>query len=195
MEKFSKQIYNKIIFFSSKKTAWIYLSFISFIESIIFPVPTDIFLAPIIISQRSKTIFLIFVTVLFSVLGGILGYFLGQYLWDLILPSINFIYPNFDEGFNSFEKNFLQYGWFLVIIGGFTPFPYKIITISSGILQLDLLMFIVCSILSRGARFSFVGFMFFKFGESIKNILEKYLNLMSIILITLFILYVYYKFF
>lgn len=195
MEKFSKQIYNKIIFFSSKRTAWIYLSFISFIESIIFPVPTDIFLAPIIISQRSKTIFLIFVTVLFSVLGGILGYFLGQYLWDLILPSINFIYPNFDEGFNSFEKNFLQYGWFLVIIGGFTPFPYKIITISSGILQLDLLMFIVCSILSRGARFSFVGFMFFKFGESIKNILEKYLNLMSIILITLFILYVYYKFF
>ena len=195
MEKFSKQIYNKIIFFSSKKTAWIYLSFISFIESIIFPVPTDIFLAPIIISQRSKTIFLIFVTVLFSVLGGILGYFLGQYLWDLILPNINFIYPNFDEGFNSFEKNFLQYGWFLVIIGGFTPFPYKIITISSGILQLDLLMFIVCSILSRGARFSFVGFMFFKFGESIKNVLEKYLNLMSIILITLFILYVYYKFF
>ncbi len=195
MEKFSKQIYNKIIFFSSKRTAWIYLSFISFIESIIFPVPTDIFLAPIIISQRSKTIFLIFVTVLFSVLGGILGYFLGQYLWDLILPSINFIYPNFDEDFNSFEKNFLQYGWFLVIIGGFTPFPYKIITISSGILQLDLLMFIVCSILSRGARFSFVGFMFFKFGESIKNILEKYLNLMSIILITLFILYVYYKFF
>ena len=195
MEKFSKQIYNKIIFFSSKRTAWIYLSFISFIESIIFPVPTDIFLAPIIISQRSKTIFLIFVTVLFSVLGGILGYFLGQYLWDLILPNINFIYPNFDEGFNSFEKNFLQYGWFLVIIGGFTPFPYKIITISSGILQLDLLMFIVCSILSRGARFSFVGFMFFKFGESIKNILEKYLNLMSIILITLFILYVYYKFF
>ena len=195
MEKFSKQIYNKIIFFSSKKTAWIYLSFISFIESIIFPVPTDIFLAPIIISQRSKTIFLIFVTVLFSVLGGILGYFLGQYLWDLILPSINFIYPNFDEGFNSFEKNFLQYGWFLVIIGGFTPFPYKIITISSGILQLDLLMFIVCSILSRGARFSFVGFMFFKFGESIKNVLEKYLNLMSIILITLFILYVYYNFF
>ena len=195
MEKFSKQIYNKIIFFSSKRTAWIYLSFISFIESIIFPVPTDIFLAPIIISQRSKTIFLIFVTVLFSVLGGILGYFLGQYLWDLILPSINFIYPNFDEGFNSFEKNFLQYGWFLVIIGGFTPFPYKIITISSGILQLDLLMFIICSVLSRGARFSFVGFMFFKFGESIKNILEKYLNLMSIILITLFILYVYYKFF
>ena len=195
MEKFSKQIYNKIIFFSSKRTAWIYLSFISFIESIIFPVPTDIFLAPIIISQRSKTIFLIFVTVLFSVLGGILGYFLGQYLWDLILPSINFIYPNFDEGFNSFEKNFLQYGWFLVIIGGFTPFPYKIITISSGILQLDLLMFIVCSILSRGARFSFVGFMFFKFGESIKNVLEKYLNLMSIILITLFILYVYYNFF
>ena len=195
MKKFIKKIYNKIIFFSSKKTAWIYLSFISFIESIIFPIPTDIFLAPIIISQRSKTIFLIFVTVLFSVLGGILGYFLGQYLWDLILPSINFIYPNFDEGFNSFEKNFLQYGWFLVIIGGFTPFPYKIITISSGILQLDLLMFIVCSILSRGARFSFVGFMFFKFGESIKNILEKYLNLMSIILITLFILYVYYKFF
>ena len=195
MKKFIKQIYNKIIFFSSKKTAWIYLSFISFIESIIFPIPTDIFLAPIIISQRSKTIFLIFVTVFFSVLGGILGYFLGLYLWDLILPSINFIYPNFNEGFKSFEKNFLQYGWFLVIIGGFTPFPYKIITISSGILQLDLLMFIICSVLSRGARFSFVGFMFFKFGESIKNILEKYLNLMSIILITLFILYVYYKFF
>ena len=195
MEKFSKNIYNKIIFFSSKRTAWIYLSFISFIESIIFPVPTDVFLAPIVISQRSKTIFLIFVTVLFSVLGGILGYFLGLYLWDLVLPSINFMYPNFTEGFNSFEKNFLQYGWFLVIIGGFTPFPYKIITISSGILQLDLLMFIICSILSRGARFSLVGFMFYKFGENIKIVLEKYLNLISIILVTLFILYVYYKFF
>ena len=183
-------IYKKIINFSKAKNAWKYLSFISFIESIVFPIPTDVFLAPLILARKNKTFFYIFITIFFSVLGGIAGYLIGFYFWEHFSSKIIFLLPAFNENFLKFKVNFNEFGWFIVLIGGFTPIPYKIITISSGILGLDLILFIVCSIISRSARFIFVGYMFYKFGENIKLIIEKYINYISIILIILFFIYV-----
>ena len=160
-------LFNKTLDYSGRKKSWIVLSFISFIESIFFPIPTDLFLAPMIMANRKKTVFLISITILFSVLGGIIGYIIGFYFWESIAPKMNIIYPAFQEGFLNFKNKFSELSWLLIIIGGFTPFPFKIITISSGILQLDIFLFIGCSIISRSARFILVGYMFFKYGKDI----------------------------
>ena len=188
-------LFNKTLDYSGRKKSWIVLSFISFIESIFFPIPTDLFLAPMIIANRNKTIFLISTTILFSVMGGIIGYLIGFYFWESIAPKINIIYPTFQEEFLNFKNKFSELSWMLIMIGGFTPFPFKIITISSGILQLDIFLFIGCSIISRGARFILVGYMFFKYGENIKSTIHRHINFVSLVLILIFLVYIFIKFY
>ena len=188
-------LFNKTLDYSGRKKSWIVLSFISFIESIFFPIPTDLFLAPMIIANRNKTIFLISTTILFSVLGGIIGYMIGFYFWESIAPKMNIIYPAFQEGFLNFKNKFSELSWMLIMIGGFTPFPFKIITISSGILQLDIFLFIGCSIISRSARFILVGYMFFKYGKDIKSTIQRHINLVSLVLILVFLGYMFIKFY
>ena len=188
-------LFNKTLDYSGRKKSWIVLSFISFIESIFFPIPTDLFLAPMIMANRKKTVFLISITILFSVLGGIIGYIIGFYFWESIAPKMNIIYPAFQEGFLNFKNKFSELSWVLIIIGGFTPFPFKIITISSGILQLDIFLFIGCSIISRSARFILVGYMFFKYGKDIKSTIQRHINLVSLVLILVFLVYIFIKFY
>lgn len=188
-------LFNKTLDYSGRKKSWIVLSFISFIESIFFPIPTDLFLAPMIMANRKKTVFLISITILFSVLGGIIGYIIGFYFWESIAPKMNIIYPAFQEGFLNFKNKFSELSWVLIIIGGFTPFPFKIITISSGILQLDIFLFIGCSIISRSARFILVGYMFFKYGKDIKSTIQRHINLVSLVLILVFLGYIFIKFY
>jgi len=188
-------LFNKALDYSGRKKSWIVLSFISFIESIFFPIPTDLFLAPMIIANRNKTIFLISITILFSVMGGIIGYVIGFYFWESIAPKMNIIYPAFQEGFLNFKNKFSELSWMLIMIGGFTPFPFKIITISSGILQLDIFLFIGCSIISRSARFMLVGYMFFRYGKDIKLTIQRHINLVSLVLILIFLVYIFLKFY
>ena len=195
LNNYFQLLFNKILDFSERKKSWIVLSFISFVESIFFPIPTDLFLAPMIIANRNKTIFLISITILFSVLGGIIGYIIGFYFWESIAPKMNIIYPAFQEGFLNFKNKFSELSWVLIIIGGFTPFPFKIITISSGILQLDIFLFIGCSIISRSARFILVGYMFFKYGKDIKSTIQRHINLVSLVLILIFLVYIFIKFY
>ena len=195
LNNYFQLLFNKILDFSGRKKSWIVLSFISFVESIFFPIPTDLFLAPMIIANRNKTIFLISITILFSVLGGIIGYIIGFYFWESIAPKMNIIYPAFQEGFLNFKNKFSELSWLLIIIGGFTPFPFKIITISSGILQLDIFLFIGCSIISRSARFILVGYMFFKYGKDIKSTIQRHINLVSLVLILVFLGYMFIKFY
>ena len=195
LNNYFQLLFNKILDFSGRKKSWIVLSFISFVESIFFPIPTDLFLAPMIMANRKKTVFLISITILFSVLGGIIGYIIGFYFWESIAPKMNIIYPAFQEGFLNFKNKFSELSWVLIIIGGFTPFPFKIITISSGILQLDIFLFIGCSIISRSARFILVGYMFFKYGKDIKSTIQRHINLVSLVLILVFLGYMFIKFY
>ena len=146
-------------------------------------------------ANRKKTVFLISITILFSVLGGIIGYIIGFYFWESIAPKMNIIYPAFQEGFLNFKNKFSELSWVLIIIGGFTTFPFKIITISSGILQLDIFLFIGCSIISRSARFILVGYMFFKYGKDIKSTIQRHINLVSLVLILVFLGYMFIKFY
>ena len=165
------------------------LSVLSFLESIIIPIPVDIFLAPMIVLNKSKAFFLVTITIIFSVLGGILGYYIGFYFWDIFSYKIVNLHPNFEKHFQSFTEKFNDFGWLIVIIGGFTPLPYKVITISSGILNLNIYLFILFSLISRGARFILVGYLFYKYGLRIKSKLEKNINIISLLLILIFLIF------
>tara|TARA_Y200000002_G_C22376821_1_gene535483 strand:+ start:70 stop:660 length:591 start_codon:yes stop_codon:yes gene_type:complete len=189
MKIYIKKVYDNALLYLQKKSSWFMLSVLSFLESIFFPIPVDVFLAPMIVLNKSRAIFLVTITIIFSVLGGILGYYIGFYFWDIFSYKIINLHPNFEENFQFFTEKFDEFGWLIVIIGGFTPLPYKVITISSGILNLNIYLFILFSLISRGARFILVGYLFYKYGLSIKSKLEKNINIISILLILIFLIF------
>ena len=189
LHNYFNNIYLKFLDYLSRKNSWKFLGFLSFIESIFFPIPPDLMLVPMILADRKKTIFLVKITTIFSVIGGIFGYFIGLYFWDVLSPHIFNWLPSFNEYFREFKIKFNEIGWLIIILGGFTPFPFKVITISCGIMQVNLILFVLFSFLSRGLRFALIGFLMFKFGSSIKKIIEEYLMIFTILLLSLIIIY------
>ncbi len=174
--------YEKLILLCKKKKAKNFLYLISFLESIFFPFPTDPFLIPYIIAEK-RIIKIVFFVTLFSVLGGIFSYYIGSFLWIKLQPLLNSHYQKIILLVNEFENNYKEYGIILIIIGGFSPFPYKITCLASGILGINILSFIFLSFLSRGIRFLLASFLILKYGEYSLNIIRKNILLISIFLI------------
>ena len=163
-----------------------FLSFFSFIESSFFPIPPDIILIPMIIAKRTNAFFYAFICTASSVLGGIFGYLIGYYLFNSIgIIIIN--YYNLSDQFILFENYYLQYGIWIILGAGFTPFPFKFITIASGVFGLNILLFIIISILARGLRFYLIAFLLRIFGEVIENIINKYFNFLASVFFILLI--------
>ena len=134
------KIYKNILNVCKKKKAKKFLYLISFFESILFPFPTDPFLIPYIIADKKFVKLTIYVT-LFSVLGGLFGYFIGYFLWGNVSILFNETFPESTALINNFEEDYNEFGILLVLIGGFSPFPYKITSLASGILGLMYLCF------------------------------------------------------
>ena len=190
-----KSLYEKILDsclnFCSKKNSKVYIYLISFIESIFFPIPTDIFLFPYVLVRQKEYLKISIYVTFFSVLGGIVAYLIGFYIWNKISPFLMNFNPSFVLKLNSFNEQFYELGIILIIIGGFSPFPYKVTCLGSGIIGINIFQFIIFSFLSRFLRFFLVSYFVFKYGDATKNIIGKYVNFISIILIVIFILYVF----
>jgi membrane protein YqaA with SNARE-associated domain len=174
-----KNIYNKILLISAKPKAEIFLGSIAFIESSFFPIPPDLLLLPMALARPLKWIRLAIIATFFSVLGGVFGYFIGVFLWDTIGQSIIDFY-HLENQFDVFRNNYNEKGALIVFIAGFTPIPYKLITISSGGMHLDLMTFIVASLLSRGARFFILTGIIRIFGDTAKKIIDKYFGMLTL---------------
>ena len=169
----------------SPKAVW-FLSLVSFTESSIFPIPPDIILIPMIIAKRINAFFYAFICTISSVIGGVAGYCIGFFFFNSIgLLIVN--YYGLHNQFTNFETYYQAYGIWIVLGAGFTPFPFKVITIASGLFQLNFFIFIISSLLSRGARFYLVAGLIFLFGESIKNFIDKYFNFLTILFFILLI--------
>ena len=147
--KIFKNFYNWTLNKASHPKAVWFLSFISFIESSFFPIPPDIILIPMIIANKLKAWWYAFICTISSVLGGFLGYLIGAFFYSSIGIFIINSY-GLENQFDSFQNWYNQYGIFIVLAGGFTPFPYKFITIASGVFNLNLFLFIFAAIISRG---------------------------------------------
>jgi len=176
-----KNLYNKVLLISAKPKAEIFLGSIAFIESSFFPIPPDLLLLPMALARPLKWIRLAIIATFFSVLGGVFGYFIGVFLWDTIGQSIIDFY-HLENQFDVFRNNYNEKGALIVFIAGFTPIPYKLITISSGGMHLDLMTFIVASLLSRGARFFILTGIIRIFGDTAKKIIDKYFGMLTLII-------------
>ncbi len=168
---------------------------VSFFESIFFPIPTDPFLIPYIIANK-KIYKLIFFTTFFSVLGGMFAYLVGKFFWIEIKDWVEVSIPSVNKSISSFNEKFQSIGFILILIGGFSPFPYKITCLASGILGINFFIFVIFSFISRGARFFIVGYVILKYGEKSINLIKKYVFQISLLLIIfLFIFLIKSKFF
>lgn len=188
MINFNKNIYN---FFKNKKSD-LYLYLISFFESIFFPIPTDVFLIPKALINKERAVKLAIYTTFFSVLGGVAGYMIGYFFYDEIGIQIIEKFNLIDE-FNLFSKSINEYGYLFIFIAGFTPIPYKIAAITSGLVNISLVGFIFFSVISRGPRFIVEALLCKYLGKKAEKIIRDYSFLFTILLLILFILIIIYK--
>ena len=188
--------YDAIMLWAKSKHAVSILSTVSFIESFIFPIPPDLLLIPMGISSPKKAYYFSMLTTIFSVLGGVIGYLVGVYLSDLFLSSLGWI---FDE--NSVEITtawMTEWGVMVVLISGFSPIPYKIFTIASGVTGLAFIPFLIASFLGRGMRFFLIGFIISKGGDNLEKRLRKYVEVigwMGLSILSIYILLTYLGYF
>ena len=182
-----KKTYDWIMNWASTPYALYALALLSFTESFFFPIPPDILLIAIAFSKPKHSFLYAGICSLSSVAGGIVGYFIGYFLFESIGKLIFDLYGGIN-GFETVKEYYNSKGAWMVLIGGFTPVPYKLITIASGVFLLDFKIFLICSIISRSARFFLESLLIFYFGEKIRLLLEKYFNLFTIFLFVAVIL-------
>ena len=183
---FLKKTYNWTLEKAQHKNAKWYLSLISFAESSFFPIPPDILLIPMALASKAKALFYAFICTLFSVLGGILGYAIGYFFYNSVGIYIVDFY-HLENSFNIFESYYKEFGILIVLGAGITPFPYKFITIASGVFGLNIFLFIIVSIIGRGLRFYLIAILLYFFGEKIKLIIDKYFNFLTIVFFILLV--------
>jgi membrane protein YqaA with SNARE-associated domain len=188
-----ESIYNAVIRFSRRNDAPYYLSLLSFVESFILPFPPpDVMLAPMSLAQPARALRFATLTLVFSVLGGLVGYLIGAFLFDLAEPLI--AEWGYQSRFRTVTGWFGQWGFWAVLVAGFSPVPYKIFTIAAGVLNLAIIPFLLASILGRGARFFLVAWCLARFGPAIESRLVRYIEIIgwAIVVALLLAIAVYY---
>ncbi|GAA0596408.1 YqaA family protein [Caenispirillum bisanense] len=155
------------------------LAVISFIESSIFPIPPDVLLIPMVLAARAQAWRIAAVCTVASVAGGFAGYGIGYFLFEGIGQAVLNFY-GYLEKFETFKALYNEWGAWIVGMAGFTPFPYKVITIASGVTQLDPVVFGIASTVSRAARFFLVAALLWKFGPPIRAFIEKHLGKLTV---------------
>lgn len=181
------KIYQKSLIWAQSKYALYWLSVVSFAESFILPYPPpDVILAPMAFKHPNQAYYYAMVTTITSVLGGIVGYFIGAYGLELLLPFLQKM--NYLPILEKSKLWFDIYGVWVIAIAGFSPVPYKIFTLSAGILSMAFLPFVMISLLARGMRYYLVAFLVKKFGKSCDIWLQKYIDRLGYALIIIIIL-------
>lgn len=186
LKNLTRRIYDYTLNLAARKNALSWLFAVSFIESSFFPIPPDIMIIPMVLAAPANAWKIALTATSASVLGGFFGYIIGVYGFELIArPLLDFY--GYMDGFAKFENYYHQYGAWIVFGAGITPFPYKIITIASGAVHLNLAVFTIASILARGIRFYLIAWLLKRFGEPMKGFIEKNLNLLSVLFLLLLI--------
>lgn len=153
------------------------LALVSFLESSVFPIPPDLLMIPMIIAAPGRAYIIAAVCLASSVAGGVLGYLIGLQLYDALgAPILEFF--GYERHFARFAESYNEYGAWAVLFAGVTPFPYKVITILSGATGLNFQVFVISSIIARGARFFIIAALLWRFGEPVREFIEARLGLL-----------------
>ena len=172
-----KNLYKKCLDLAGHKSSKYYLAIVSFVESSFFPIPPDVMVVPMVISKKADFKKIFFITTIFSVLGGMFGYVIGAFFFEFGAQIMNF-YGYEDKLYNikeSLIRNDGFYAWLgILFLAGFTPLPYKVFTIASGLIGFIFLIFVLISLISRGLRFFLVSYLSYKFGDLFNEFMDKH---------------------
>ena len=170
-------LYKKCLELAAHKSSKYYLAIVSFLESSFFPIPPDVMVIPMVISRKNDFFKIFLITTIFSVLGGILGYFIGAFFFDIGIQVMTFY--GYEDKLISLKNNLINsegfYAWLgILFLAGFTPLPYKVFTIASGLIGFNILIFVLISLISRGLRFFIVSYLSYKFGHLFTQFMDKH---------------------
>jgi membrane protein YqaA with SNARE-associated domain len=173
-----RRLYDWTLALAAHRHALWALVAIAFLESSVFPIPPDVLLIPMVLAARDRAWTYALAATLASVVGGLAGYGIGYAFFDTIGRPVLELY-GYADAFADFQAKYNEWGAWIVGGAGLTPFPYKVITIASGVTGLDLDTFMVASVLSRGARFLIVAALLWRFGQPLRRFIEKNLGLLT----------------
>ena len=170
-------LYKKCLDLAAHKSSKYYLAIVSFVESSFFPIPPDVMVIPMVISKKNDFIKIFLITTIFSVMGGMLGYLIGAFFFDFGSQIMSFY--GYENKLSNIKENLVNsdgfYAWLgILFLAGFTPLPYKVFTIASGLISFNFFIFIVISLVSRGLRFFIVSYLSYKFGNLFTEFMEKH---------------------
>ncbi|NUM35327.1 MAG: DedA family protein [Candidatus Brocadiae bacterium] len=184
-----KKLYNWVLGWANSPYGAIALFILAFIESIFFPIPPDVLLIALALGSTNKAFGYALNCTIASVAGAVIGYAIGYYAWlnsaGHFTPFAQFFFnniPGFTQDlYKSIQVLYQEWDFWVVFTAGFTPIPYKVFTITAGVFDVSFIMFILASIVSRGARFFLVAFLIWKYGHSIKSFIDKYFNWLALL--------------
>ena len=186
------KLYQNSLRLAAHKSSKMYLAIISFAESSFFPIPPDVMIVPMVIAKKNDYLKIFLIATLFSTLGGILGYFIGSYFLDFGISVVEF-YSYEDKVLNlkdNLTKGTGLYIWLATLfLAGFTPLPFKVFTITSGMIGFNLFLFFLVCLISRGLRFFIVSYLSFKFGDSFNKFMQteaaKWFTILGILIVVI----------
>ena len=179
------ELYQKSLTLAAHKSSKVFLAIVSFVESSFFPIPPDVMIVPMVIAKKNDYLKIFIIATLFSTLGGVLGYFIGSYFLDFGMSVIGFYgYENKLISLkNSLTSGTGFYIWLVTLfLAGFTPLPFKVFTITSGMIGFNLFIFLIICLFSRGLRFFIVSYLSFKLGDTFNAFMKTKAALWSTIL-------------
>ena len=190
------QLYNKCLKLAAHKYSNYFLAIVSFLESSFFPIPPDVMIAPMAIAKKNDFFKIFLISTIFSVLGGMLGYILGAYFFDFSMSIVEFYH--YEEKILNLKNTLTQgegfYTWLgILFLAGFTPLPYKVFTIASGLIGFNFTIFILISLISRGLRFFAVSYLCSKLGYTFTNFMkhhgQKWFVIISIFILIFIVIF------
>lgn len=181
-----RKLYDWTLSLAARRDALVLLAIVAFLESSIFPIPPDVMILPMVIAARDRAWRIAGVATIASVIGGFAGYGVGMFLFESMGQPLIALYGNMDN-FSEFQALYQEWGAWIVFGAGLTPFPFKVITIASGAVALDPVVFGIAAVLARGLRFYVVAALLWKFGPPIKKFVEDRLGVVTAVAFLLLI--------
>jgi membrane protein YqaA with SNARE-associated domain len=187
------ELYQKSLALAAHKSSKMFLAIVSFVESSFFPIPPDVMIVPMVIAKKDDYLKIFIIATLSSTLGGVLGYFIGLYFLDFGMSVVNFY--GYEDKVLSLKENLTSgtgfYIWLATLfLAGFTPLPFKVFTITSGMINFNLFIFLIICLLSRGLRFFIVSYLSFKLGNTFNNFMKTraaiWFTVLGIVIVLIF---------
>ena len=188
-----QQLYQKSLKLAAHKSSKTFLAIVSFVESSFFPIPPDVMIVPMVIAKKKEFIKIFIIATLFSTLGGVLGYFIGSSFLDVGMKVVQFY--DYEDKVIILKDNLTKgtglYIWLATLfLAGFTPLPFKVFTITSGMIGFNLFIFFLICLISRGLRFFIVSYLSFRFGDTFNKFMEtgaaKWFTIVGILIVAIF---------